>query len=76
MIPHHAQALSMVDLTLGRDLDPEVASLAEDPHRPGPETVAMVDWLTGGASRSRRPDATTQTPKARAAWRWTATCPG
>ena len=30
MIQHHAQALSMVDLTLDRPLDPEVQALAED----------------------------------------------
>lgn len=30
MIQHHAQALQMVDLTLGKDLDPKVAALAED----------------------------------------------
>ena len=30
MIQHHAQALSMVDLTMGRDLDPEVQALADD----------------------------------------------
>ena len=36
MIQHHAQALSMVDLTMGRDLDPEVQALAErHPRRPG-----------------------------------------
>src|SRR5688572_7498836 len=30
MIQHHAQALSMVDLTLDRPLDPGVQALAED----------------------------------------------
>ena len=36
MLPHHAQALSMVDLTLGRKLDPEVAEPRRaDPHHPG-----------------------------------------
>lgn len=46
MIPHHAQALSMVDLTLGRDLDPAVESLAEE-IRAGqtPEIEQMSDWL-------------------------------
>ncbi len=28
MIPHHAQALEMVDLTVGRDLSPEVQAVA------------------------------------------------
>jgi len=30
MIQHHAQALSMVDLTMDRRLDPEVQALADD----------------------------------------------
>jgi uncharacterized protein (DUF305 family) len=30
MIQHHAQALQIVDLTLGRDLDPEVGALADE----------------------------------------------
>ena len=30
MIQHHAQALSMVDLTMDRELEPEVQELAED----------------------------------------------
>ena len=47
MLPHHAQALSMVDLTLGRKLDPEVADLAEQIRDTQvPETETMVDWLT------------------------------
>ena len=47
MLPHHAQALSMVDLTLGRQLDPEVADLAEQIRNAQvPETETMVDWLT------------------------------
>ena len=47
MLPHHAQALSMVDLTLGRKLDPEVADLAEQLRNAQvPETEMMVDWLT------------------------------
>jgi uncharacterized protein (DUF305 family) len=46
MIPHHAQALGMVDLTLGRDLSPEVARLAEDIRAAqGPEIEQMADWL-------------------------------
>ncbi len=47
MITHHAQALSMVDLTLKRDLDPEVQALAEDIRdAQGPEIETMTDWLT------------------------------
>ncbi|MEJ7834471.1 MAG: DUF305 domain-containing protein [Nocardioides sp.] len=47
MIPHHAQALSMVDLTLERDLDPEVQALAEDIRdAQAPEIEQMTDWLT------------------------------
>ncbi len=46
MIQHHAQALEMVDLTLGRDLDPEVAALAEDIRAAqAPEIETMADWL-------------------------------
>ena len=47
MIQHHAQALSMVDLTIERDLDPEVEALAEDIRAAqGPEIETMADWLT------------------------------
>ncbi|MEN8704829.1 MAG: DUF305 domain-containing protein [Nocardioides marinisabuli] len=47
MIEHHAQALSMVDLTIGRDLDPEVRGLAEDIRAAqGPEIETMAEWLT------------------------------
>ncbi len=47
MIPHHAQAMEMVDLTLGRDLSPEVAELAEGIRaRQGAEIEQLVDWLT------------------------------
>ncbi len=47
MITHHAQALSMVDLTLDRTLDPEVQALAEDIRAAqGPEIETMADWLT------------------------------
>lgn len=46
MIPHHAQALTMVDLTRGRDLSLEVARLAEDIQvAQGPEIETMVGWL-------------------------------
>ncbi len=46
MIQHHAQALSMVDLTMGRDLDPALTSLAEEIRAAqAPEIEKMVDWL-------------------------------
>jgi len=48
MIPHHAQALVMVDLTRGRELSPQVQQLTEDIQAAqGPEIEKMVDWLTG-----------------------------
>ena len=47
MIQHHAQALSMVDLTMDRPLDPEVEALAEQIRAAqAPEIEQMVDWLT------------------------------
>lgn len=46
MVQHHAQALSMVDLTLERPLDPEVAALAEQVREAqAPEIELMTDWL-------------------------------
>lgn len=46
MIQHHAQALSMVDLTVDRTLDPEVQQLAEAIREAqGPEIETMTDWL-------------------------------
>ena len=46
MIQHHAQALSMVDLTVNRTLDPEVQQLADDIREAqGPEIETMSDWL-------------------------------
>jgi uncharacterized protein (DUF305 family) len=46
MIQHHAQALSMVDLTIDRTLDPEVQQLADDIRAAqGPEIETMSDWL-------------------------------
>jgi len=48
MIPHHAQALAMVDLTRGRELSPPAQALTEDIQAAqGPEIETMVDWLTG-----------------------------
>ncbi len=46
MIQHHAQALEMVDLTMGRDLDPEVVQLTEQIRSAQtPEIEKMADWL-------------------------------
>ena len=46
MLPHHAQALSMVDLTLGRRIDQEIVGLADQIRATRvPETEMMVDWL-------------------------------
>jgi uncharacterized protein (DUF305 family) len=46
MIQHHAQALALVDLTVRRDLSPEVAGLAEAIREAqGPEIETMTDWL-------------------------------
>ena len=47
MIQHHAQALAMVDLTMGRQLDPEVSQLAEQIREAQvPEIEQMTEWLT------------------------------
>ncbi len=47
MLQHHAQALSMVDLTLDRPLDPEVQQLAEQIRdAQAPEIETFTDWLT------------------------------
>ncbi len=47
MIQHHAQALQMVDLTLGRRLDPAVQALAEEIRMAqSPEIEQMTTWLT------------------------------
>ena len=46
MIQHHAQALQMVDMTMGRKLDPKVAALGEDIRMAqAPEIEQMVDLL-------------------------------
>ena len=46
MIQHHAQANQMVDLTIGRKLDPEVAALAENIRTAQVREIAtMADWL-------------------------------
>jgi uncharacterized protein (DUF305 family) len=46
MIQHHAQALQMIDLTLGKDLDPKVAALADQIRsEQTPEIERMVDLL-------------------------------
>lgn len=44
LLPHHADALVMVDLTLGRDLDPRVADLVE---RLRAEHSAQVETMSG-----------------------------
>ena len=47
MVQHHAQALAMVDLTIGRDLSPRLGRLAEGIRTAqGPEIEAMTGWLT------------------------------
>ncbi|HSF37588.1 MAG TPA: DUF305 domain-containing protein [Nocardioides sp.] len=47
MIPHHADALVMVDMTQGRELSPEFAELTEDIREAqAPEIELMADWLT------------------------------
>ena len=46
MIPHHAQALYMVDMADGRDLDPEVRELMDAIEQAqGPEIEQMAGWL-------------------------------
>jgi len=46
MIPHHAQALSMVDMTEGRDLSPEARSLVTAiGAAQAPEIEQMEEWL-------------------------------
>jgi uncharacterized protein (DUF305 family) len=46
MIQHHAQALTMVDMTTGRKLDPEFEQLAEQIlGAQGPEIQTMTEWL-------------------------------
>lgn len=46
MMQHHAQALQMVDFTMGHDLDPEVQQLADDIRAAQtPEIEKMADWL-------------------------------
>ena len=46
MLQHHAPPLAMVDLTLGRDLAPEVVALAEQIRdAQAPEIEQLTDWL-------------------------------
>lgn len=46
MLPHHTQALAMVDMTQGRDLDPEFADLAARIRAAQtPEIETMQGWL-------------------------------
>lgn len=52
MIPHHAQATQMVNLTMGRSLDPEVQKLAEGIRTAQvAEIETMVGWLTDWGKR-------------------------
>src|SRR5688572_19192255 len=47
MIPHHAQAIEMTDMTRGRDLSPEVEQLAAQiMAAQTPEIETMTGWLT------------------------------
>jgi uncharacterized protein (DUF305 family) len=47
MLQHHAQALSMVDLTRDRPLRPEVGQLAEQVREAqAPEIQTFTEWLT------------------------------
>jgi len=47
MLPHHAQAIEMVEMTEGRDLDPEVQALAREIEAAqAPEIETMTGWLT------------------------------
>ncbi|MGH3360694.1 MAG: DUF305 domain-containing protein [Nocardioidaceae bacterium] len=46
MIPHHAQALELVDLTMEHDLDPKVQQLSDDIRAAQtPEVETMAGWL-------------------------------
>lgn len=52
MIQHHAQALEMVDLTMGRELDPQLARLTDQIRAAQtPEIETMVDWLRDWGQR-------------------------
>lgn len=46
MIPHHAQALMMVDMAAGHDLSPQVTALTDQIRAAQtPEIEQMTDWL-------------------------------
>lgn len=46
MIPHHAQALTMADLAVGRDVSPQLTDLLDEIRAAQtPEIELMVDWL-------------------------------
>src|SRR3546814_12266848 len=56
MIQHHAQALTMVDMAQGRELDPAVVALVagiSEAHAPAIEQV--VDWITGWDNPTPKP---------------------
>ena len=55
MIPHHAQALVMVDMARGRDLSPATQQLTADIQAAqGPEIEQMVGWLNDWGRLFRR----------------------
>lgn len=55
MIPHHAQAIQMVNMTMGRELGPTAQELAEDVRDAQvPEIEQMVDWLTAWGKKIPR----------------------
>jgi uncharacterized protein (DUF305 family) len=48
MIPHHAQAVQMANMTMDRPIDAPVRRLADDIRAAQtPEVQQMVEWLTG-----------------------------
>ena len=86
MIPHHAQAVQMANLTMDRPVDPPVRRLADDIRAAQtPEVQQMVEWLTGWGEEIPETRSTTPTPGTAArtwtevaweAWRSSRTCPG
>lgn len=48
MLPHHAQAVEMADMALGRKLDPRILTLARQiKGAQAPEIATMSGWLVG-----------------------------
>ncbi len=63
MLQHHAQALSMVDLTIDRTLDPEVQQLAEQIREAqAPRLRRSPTGSPTGTRKSPKPCATTSIP--------------